>query len=364
MKNRINISRPSAPPVEEFTAEIADIWDSRMFTNVGKKHARLEQELCEYLGTQNVSLFSSGHSALEAALQILNLKGEVITTPFTFASTPLAIIRNRLTPVFCDINENNYCMNADLIENLITDKTCAIVPVHLFGNICDVDKIEEISRKYNIPVVYDAAQAFGIKKKGKYISDYGDISMYSFHATKVFHTIEGGCLVYKNNELKKVFSEIRNFGICDEKIIRIGANFKMSEIHAAMGLCNLHRLNEYINNRKICAKRYDELLSGRKGLYFNQLQDNVKTNYVYYPLRVVENEYGQSRDKLFEKLARNNINARKYYPLVSQFAIYNDRYNLSETPVASYIEKQLIILPLYSDMAIENVEEVCKVILH
>jgi len=363
MEKYINIARPSAPPFEEYMAEIAAIWDSRLFTNINEKHNQLENELCTYLGTKNVSLFANGHSALETALQSLNLKGEVITTPFTFASTPLAITRSGLTPVFCDINET-YCMNADLIENLITEKTCAILPVHLWGNICDVEKISEISKKYNIPVIYDAAQAFGIKKNEKHISDFGDISMFSFHAAKVFHTIEGGCLVYKNNELKKIFSEVRNFGICNEKTIRIGANFKMSEIHAAMGICNLRHLNEYIKKRKICVERYNEFFSGRKGLYINQPQKGVETNYSYYPLRVVKNEYGQSRDELHEKLARNNINARKYYyPLVSQFPIYDDKYNLSDTPVASCIAEQIIVLPLYSDMSIEDIDRICKVIL-
>lgn len=364
LENPIYISKPSAPPIEEYTAEIADIWDTRMFTNIGKKHQKLEEQLRAYLGVPTVSLFANGHLALEAALDALQLKGEVITTPFTFASTVLAILRCGLTPVFCDIKESDYTINPELIECLITEKTCAILPVHIYGNICDVNAIDVIAKKHNIPVIYDAAHAFGITKDGIGVGNFGDISMFSFHATKVYHTVEGGGLTYNNPALCETFSQIRNFGIAGDETLLIGTNAKMTEMNAAMGLCNLRHVNEYIQKRGECVAKYKELLSGHRGLVLNELQPGIKTNYSYFPLRVVPEAFGKSRDEIFDRLKQRNIHARKYYyPLVSQFPIYEKPYPLYDTPVAAEIASQILTLPLYSDLHMEDIERICKTIL-
>lgn len=362
MNNIIPVSKPAAPPIEEYISEISDIWETRMFTNIGDKIIKLEEKLCQYLDAPYISLFANGHLALEAALGSLNLRGEVITTPFTFTSTALAIIRNNLKPIFCDI-KSDYTINCDLIEDLITDKTCAILPVHIYGNVCDVKKIESISKKYNIPVIYDAAHAFGIKENNISIGNYGDISMFSFHATKVFHTIEGGGLVYHNPQLKTIFSQMRNFGIEGHDTVRVGANLKMSEIHAAMGLCNLKYVDEYIKKRYLCVQQYIERLSNINGIYINQYNPQTKSNYSYYPVRIVEEEFGFSRDKVYDALINNNIYARKYYfPLVSQFPIYDTSYDLSETPMANKLSMQILTLPLYADLKIQDINRVCDII--
>lgn len=360
----IPISKPSAPPMEEYIDEISDLWENRMFTNIGKKLLDLEDKLCAYLDVDYISLFANGHLALESALAALNLKGEVITTPFTFTSTVLAIVRNNLTPVFCDINESDYTLNCDLIEGLITDKTCAILPVHIYGNICDVERLEQLSSKYNIPVIYDAAHAFGIRKNKVSIGNYGDISMFSFHATKVFHTVEGGGLVYKNPEWKETFSQMRNFGISGCDTVRVGANLKMSEIHAAMGLCNLRHIDTYIEKRCLCTRQYIKRLSAIRGIYVNRYAPDVESNYSYFPIRIVAEECGASRDQVYEVLLKNKIYTRKYYsPLVSQFPIYDRLYMPSDTPVANSISNQILTLPLYPDLTLQDVDRICDAIL-
>jgi dTDP-4-amino-4,6-dideoxygalactose transaminase len=360
----IPVSKPTAPPLEEYISEISDIWENRIFTNIGEKITKLEEKLCQYLNVPYISLFANGHLALESALSGLNLKGEVITTPFTFTSTALAIVRNNLKPIFCDIKESDYTINCDLIESLITDKTCAILPVHIYGNVCDVKKIESISKKYNIPVIYDAAHAFGIIENNISIGNYGDVSMFSFHATKVFHTIEGGGLVYQDPKFKIIFTQMRNFGIEHFDTVRIGANLKMSEIHAAMGLCNLRYIDKYIENRYLCVQQYEKKLSNIKGIYINQYKPQTKSNYSYYPVRIVREEFGFSRDEIYDILIQNNIYARKYYyPLVSQFPIYDRFYELSETAVANKVSSQILTLPLYADLKIEDVNKICDIII-
>lgn len=363
---KINVTRSSMPKFDEYVEEIKDLWDTRWLTNVGQKHQKLQKQLLSYLNVKNVELFTNGHLALEVALQALNLEkgGEVITTPFTFASTTLAIVRNGLKPVFCDINGIDYTMDVSKIENLITDKTVAIMPVHVYGNICDVEEIERISKKYNLKVLYDAAHAFGVKFKGKGIAEYGDVSMFSFHATKVFNTIEGGSLCFADSTLTNKIFSIRNFGITSQETVGyVGTNAKMNEFQAAMGLCNLRHIDEEIKKRKKIVERYISNLTNIKGIKVNEVQKDVQSNYAYFPIVVDEKIFGVNRDDIFEELAKNDINARKYfYPLTNSFDCFNHEYDVNNTPIALKISHQVLTLPLYADLALEDVDRICNII--
>ena len=248
----INVTKSSMPLYEEYCMEIKEIWDTHWLTNMGAKHTQLQMELQKYLGVKHIELMVNGHMSLELALQALDLHGEVITTPFTFASTTHAIVRNGLTPVFCDIDPNNYTIDVNQIERLITDKTCAILPVHVYGNICDIEAINNIAHKYNLKVIYDAAHAFGETYKGVGIGNYGDASCFSFHATKVFNSIEGGAVCYKDSHLESVLYDLKNFGIHGLEDVRVvGANAKMNEFCAAMGLCNLRHVNKLKSEKRL-----------------------------------------------------------------------------------------------------------------
>lgn len=365
MENKILVTRSSMPNIEEYIEEIKSIWDSRWMTNMGVKHNELEVKLEEYLDVDKISLFSNGHMALELALQAMNLKGEVITTPFTFASTTHAIVRNGLTPVFCDINESDYTIDVNKIENLITDKTCAIVPVHVYGNICNIDEIERIAKKYDLKVIYDAAHTFAVRYKDKGIGTYGDASMFSFHSTKVFNTIEGGAICFKDKELGKRLYQLKNFGIKSETVVDgIGANAKMNEFQAAMGLCNLRYIDREIEKRKRIVERYRENLINVDGIKLCEPQKNVISNYSYFPVVFDENIFGATRNEVCEKLKENNIFARKYfYPLTSGFDCFNGKYDVDETPIALYISKRILTLPLYADLELNEVDRICKVIM-
>ena len=280
MDKRILVARSSMPSIEEYIDEIRSIWDSHWMTNMGVKHNELEVKLKEYLEIDEISLFSNGHMALELVLQAMNLKGEVITTPFTFASTTHAIVRNGLTPVFCDINENDYTIDVNKIEELITDKTCAIVPVHVYGNICNIEEIERLAKKYDLKVIYDAAHTFGVKYNGKGIGSYGDASIFSFHATKVFNTIEGGAVCFNDKELGKKLYQLKNFGIKSETVVDgIGANAKMNEFQAAMGICNLRHVDNEIEKRRRVVERYRENLISVDGIKLCKSQEGVDSNY-------------------------------------------------------------------------------------
>jgi dTDP-4-amino-4,6-dideoxygalactose transaminase len=245
------------PELNEYMDEIKDLWESHWLTNMGPKHKQLQSELCKYMGVENIDLFTNGHMAIELTLQALNLQGEVITTPFTFASTTHAIVRNGLEPVFCDIDPVTFTMDTDKLESLITDRTCAILPVHVYGNVCNIEEIERIAHKYELKVIYDACHTFGETYKGKGIGSYGDASCFSFHATKVFNSIEGGAVCFKDKRLGELLYDLKNFGIHGpEEVSAVGANAKMNEFCAAMGLCNLKHLEEEIGKRKIVADRY------------------------------------------------------------------------------------------------------------
>ena len=328
-ENSIQVTRSSMPYFEEYIEEIKDLWDSHWLTNMGAKHKQLEAELLEYLDTPNITLFNNGHLALECAIAAFNLTGEVITTPFTFASTTHAIVRNGLKPVFCDINTDDYTIDVDKLESLITNKTSAIIPVHVYGNVCNVKEIERIADKHNLKVIYDAAHAFGVTVDGGSISNFGDASMFSFHATKVFNTIEGGAITYKNGELlSKVLYDIKNFGITGpESVEYVGGNAKMNEFQAAMGICNLRHVDKEIEKRKAVVCKYSERLNNVKGIIIPKAQRNVKSNYAYYP--VIFENYKFTRDEILEKLKEQNIFARKYfYPLTNEFECYKNRFDV------------------------------------
>ena len=366
MSDKIFVTRSSMPELSEYMEEISDIFESRFLTNMGPKHDTLCKGLIEHLKADNISLFSNGHMALELCLQSMDLKGEVITTPFTFASTTHAIVRCGLTPVFCDIDPVTYTIDASKIEALITDKTCAIVPVHVYGNICDTEEIDRIAKKYNLKVIYDAAHAFKVEKDGVGVGSFGDASMFSFHATKVFNTIEGGAVTYSDKTIGEKLHRLRNFGILDQETVSdVGANAKMNEFQAAMGICNLRHIDEDIENRKAVVNRYKENLAAAEGIIFCPEQEGVKPNYAYLPVVIDETKFGKTRDDVFSALAKENIFARKYfYPLVQDYDCYKESYDSSLTPVAQYVSKRVLTLPLYSGLSLEVVDKICNVILN
>lgn len=359
----INVTRSSMPEFEEYCEEIRDIWDSRWLTNMGPKHKKFQADLVDYLGVEKIDLFCNGHMALEMAIQAMGLTGEVITTPFTFASTTHAIVRNGLTPVFCDVDPVTYTIDVSKIEALITDKTSAIIPVHVYGNICDVEEIERIAKKHNLKVIYDAAHAFGVKYKGKGIGSFGDASMFSFHATKVFHSIEGGAVCFSDDELGEKLYKLKNFGIATQESVEfVGGNAKMNEFSAAMGICNLRHLDEEIAKRKAAVERYRERLGDIGGITLCPIQENVETNYAYFPVVFDKEKFGLSRDEVMDNLAKEGIGARKYfYPLTNSFDCYN--FDVNNTSVALDISLKVLTLPLYADLDVETVDKICDVIL-
>lgn len=363
--NNILVTRSSMPSMEEYIEEIRSIWDSHWLTNMGEKHKALQAELQKYMGVPAVELLTNGHMALELSLQAMNLQGEVITTPFTFASTTHAIVRNGLEPVFCDIDPETYTMDVTQIERLITDRTCAILPVHVYGNVCNIEEIERIAHKYELKVLYDAAHTFGETYKGQGIGNFGDASCFSFHATKVFNTIEGGAVCYRDPDMGRRLYELKNFGIHGpEEVDAVGANAKMNEFCAAMGLCNLRHVDEEIAKRRAVVERYREHLEGVDGLRLNVQQPEVRSNYAYFPVVFDENLFGASRNEVMDALAQNGIGARKYfYPLTNTFECFHGKYDVDATPVALHVAKRVLTLPLYADLSMEDVDRICKIIL-
>lgn len=353
------------PPYEEYIEMIKPLWETARLTNMGVYHKRLEEELQDFLGIPHISLMTNGHMALEMALQALKLDGEVITTPFTFVSTTHAIVRNGLTPVFCDINKDNYTIDVDKIENLITDKTCAIVPVHVYGQVCDVERIYEIAQRHGLKVVYDAAHAFGVTKNGTSIMNWGDASILSFHATKVFNSIEGGAVVYHDESYGRDLYGLKNFGIRNETIIdAVGANAKMDEFRAVMGLCNLKYVEENIKKRKLVVEHYRERLRNCDYLDLLEDQQGVVSNYAYFPIVINEKQCRISRDDLYNCLREKGIFARRYfYPLTSDSDCYSKIYGNYDLDVARMISNNVLTLPLYADLEIEEVDRICDIVL-
>lgn len=358
----ILVTKSTLPPIEEFMEMLKPIWDSAWLTNMGEYHQQLEKELTKFLNVDELVLFTNGHLGLELLLQAMELSGEVITTPFSFVSTTHAIVRNNVTPVFCDIREDDYTMDASKIESLITDKTTAILPVHVYGNLCDVDEIDRIAKKHGLKVIYDAAHTFGETYRGIGVGKFGDASMFSFHATKVYNTIEGGAVATSDPALRLHLDYLKNFGIANqETTLYVGGNAKMNEFQAAMGICNLRHIEENIAKRKALAEYYHEKLQTIPGIVTNRYKEDVKYNYAYMPVRI-RKESGFSRDELFTALCARKIIARKYfYPCINEMECYKNRYDANLTPIASRISKEIITLPIYPDLEREVIDEIVDV---
>lgn len=362
----INVTRSSMPSFDEYCEEIKELWDSHWLTNMGEKHKKLQNELEDYLSCKNVVLYANGHLALENIIKAFDFSigSEVITTPFTFASTTHAIVRNGLIPVFCDINKDDFTVDVSKIEGLITEKTVAILPVHVYGNICNVEEIDRIAKKHNLKVIYDAAHAFGVEYKGVSSANFGDASMFSFHATKVFNTIEGGAVCLKDDTLVGTMNDLKNFGTHGpESVTYVGGNAKMNEFQAAMGICNLRHIDDEIEKRKKVAERYNLMLSNIEGIILPTIQKDVKSNYAYYP--VIFDGYKKNRGEVYEELKKEGIMARKYfYPLINNFECYRnlETADIEKTPVAKHISECVLTLPMYADLEEKDIDKICKII--
>ncbi len=360
MNEKIYVTKSFMPSLEEYTEEIKDLWDSCMLTNMGEKHQALQKKLESLLKVQTLELVVNGHMALELALDCLETKGEVITSPFTFISTTNAIVRRGFTPVFCDVNPIDFTIDVKKIEELITENTVAIMPIHVYGNVCDVKAIDEIAKKNHLNVIYDAAHAFGVEIEGRGIGSFGDFSCFSFHATKVFHTIEGGGICVNHPESPSKLQALRNFGYFGtEGVQEIGCNGKMNEFSAAMGLCNLKYVDLVREKRKEIYDTYFSLLEN-KGFRLNPSQENVKKNYSYFPLIVEESEY--DRDEIYEALEAENIIARKYfYPLPQDMPCYQGKFR-GDTPIAKRLSENVLCLPIYPELQMDMVHRICETI--
>ena len=368
----IYVTRPSLPDIQAYIEEIRPIFETHILTNAGPVYKKFQQQLRNYLQVPYLSLFVNGHMALEMSIQAMGLRqkgeelggGEVITTPFTFVSTTHAITRNNLKPVFCDINRTNYCIDPDKIEDLITDKTVAIIPVHVYGKICDVERIEAIAKKHNLRVIYDGAHAFGESCQGIGIGNFGDATMFSFHATKVFNSIEGGAVAFNDERYETPLNDLKDFGIHGpEEIVSIGGNAKLDEFRAAMGLCNLRRMEQCVKARQAVHDRYFERLSGVEGVSLCPTQEDVEPNYAYFPVYFDRKKFGRSRDDVFVALGEQDIHARKYfYPAINDLTCYRE-YAAQKTPVAHDVSLNILTLPIYEGLALSDVDRICDVIL-
>lgn len=364
MEKKITVTRTSMPDYETFAERIKPLWDSKWITNMGQYHKELEKQLMEYMHVPYVSLLVNGHMALELTIQAMEFPegSEVITTPFTFVSTTHAIVRNRLKPVFCDIKLSDYTIDEEKIESLITERTVAIVPVHVYGNICHVEKIEEIAKRHGLKVIYDAAHTFGESYKGVSVGDFGDASIFSFHATKVFNTIEGGAVSTKDQALYEKLYDLKNFGIRgEEHIVGVGSNAKMNEFAAIMGLCNLEELPQNMDARKKVAKWYLEMLKDEKEIVVPGFdQSEVSYNYAYFP--VLFKKDGM-RDLVYQTLREYNILSRKYfYPLTSDAECFKGQYQDALLPNARMVAEHILVLPLYPELEYSDVEKICTII--
>lgn len=363
--NFVYVTRSSMPRFDEYIEAIKPLWDTHWLTNMGEYHQQLERELRYFLQVEHASLMVNGHMALEMALQSYSFPkwAEVITTPFTFISTTHAIVRNDLKPVFCDVKESDGTMDETRIEDLITEKTVAIMPVHVYGNVCNVEEIQRIADKYNLKVIYDAAHAFGETYKGAGIGSFGDASIFSFHATKMFNTIEGGAVTFSDPKIYDKLYNLKNFGIRGEElVVEVGANAKMNELCAIMGLCNLKRIEETVIARKKCHDQYVESLQGVKGIRFFDWNPDTTRNYGYFPI-VVEDDYPISRDELYDHLKENGIYSRKYfYPLTSDQACFKNKYRNNRLDVARRLAERVLVLPLYEGLENYQIERITALI--
>jgi dTDP-4-amino-4,6-dideoxygalactose transaminase len=360
------VSRPVLPDIEAMTEKLKEIWESKWLTNKGAQHDLLERELTSYLKIPYLSLFNNGTIALIAACRALRLSGEVITTPFTFPATPHVLTWNNIRPIFCDIEPESMNIDANKIESMITSDTTAILGVHVFGRPCGVRKIQETADYYGLKVIYDAAHAFGVEIDGDGIGNFGDISMLSFHATKMYHTAEGGALLLKDPALKSRIEFLKNFGIKnEEQVVMPGINGKMSEIHAALGLLVLRLVDREIENRKIMTGVYRANLAEVEGIILPGETPNVKNNYQYFVIRIDEKLFGRPRDYVHDKLKEYNVFSRKYfYPLCSEYTCYRHLPSSApeNLPVAAKVSKEVLCLPLYGELSIDDVSKISSII--
>lgn len=364
----VYVTKPAMPPLEEFEDLLEQIWDNRIITNNGPFHKQFEEALAQYLGVKYISLFSNGTLALITALQALRISGEVITTPFSFVATTHALWWNNIKPVFVDIEPDYFNIDPEKIEAAITPQTTAILAVHVYGNPCRVDRLQQIADTYGLKLIYDAAHAFGVTINGNSVLNYGDLSILSFHATKTFNTIEGGAIVSPDEKTKKRIDYLKNFGFAGETtVIEPGINAKMNELQAAYGLLQLKYVDGYIAKRKVIAEMYREQLTGIPGIRFLNDMENVHHGYPYFPILIDEKKYGYSRDEVYESLKTYNIFSRRYfYPLISQFPSYRGLHSAepNNLPVAEKIAQQIICLPIYPDLESENVNRIINIIQH
>ncbi len=362
---RINVTSSFMPPYEEYIKAIKPLWESHRLTNMGEYHNELERQLKEYLSVPGVSLIVNGHMALELAIQSFSFpeNAEVITTPFTFISTTHAIVRNHLKPIFCDVKLSDGTIDESKIEDLISEHTVAIVPVHVYGHVCNIEEIQRIADKYNLKVIYDSAHAFGVSYLGKGIGNYGDAAIFSFHATKIFNTIEGGAVTFSDYNMYQKLYDLKNFGIRNEElVVGVGANAKMNEFSAIMGLCNLRHIEEAYAKRRRTYELYKSLLSDIDGIKVFEGTAKADANYAYFPI-IVEEEYKVSRNELYEMLIEKNIFARKYfYPLTSQQACFKNKYRHIELDNAKRLADNVLVLPFHADLEKSTVERIVEII--
>jgi dTDP-4-amino-4,6-dideoxygalactose transaminase len=362
----IYITRPLLPDLQRVTEQLQEVWNSQWLTNNGPKHQALERALQSELGVPHVSLFNNGTVALVVACRSLRLSGEVITTPFTFPATPHVLTWNNVRPIFCDIDPVTMNMDAEKIESLITPGTTGILPVHVYGTPCDVGRIQEIADRYGLKVIYDAAHAFGVEVNGSGIGNFGDISMMSFHATKVFHTAEGGALLFRDNRLKDRIGFLKNFGIKnEEEVVMPGINGKMNEIQAVIGLEVLKCLAQDTERRKELVATYQACLADMEGITLLPEPPGVRGNYQYFVIRVNQREFGCSRDEVHAQFRKYNVFTRKYfYPLCSDYPCYRHIPSAAAAnlPVAQQVVKQVLCLPLYSKLTCDDVERICTML--
>lgn len=362
----ITVTSPLLPSLDDFMPYLQDIWNRKWLTNNGYYHQRLEEALCEYLKVPYVSLFTNGTLPLMCALQALRITGEVITTPYSFVATTHSLWWNGIKPVFVDIDPKTCNLDPKKIEAAITPKTTAIMPVHVYGNPCDVERIQEIADKYGLKVIYDAAHAFGVEINRKSILEAGDMSTLSFHATKVFNTIEGGALVCHDKQMKTRIDYLKNFGFAGEiTIVAPGINGKMDEVRSAYGLLNLKQIDKAIELRHKVAVRYRESLKDITGIHFMEDKLAVRHNYSYFPIFIDSEKYGMTRDELYFKLKENNILGRRYfYPLISEFSTYRglDSAKKENLPVARKMAESVICLPMHHGLELEDIERISSLI--
>ncbi|MEI6749281.1 MAG: DegT/DnrJ/EryC1/StrS family aminotransferase [Bacteroidota bacterium] len=363
-ENKIFVTQPALPPLADFIPYLEKIWSNKILTNNGAFHQQLEAELCNYLGVKYISLFCNGTMALITALQALRITGEVITTPFSFVATTHALWWNNIKPVFVDIEPDCFTLDAAKIEAAITPNTTAILPVHVYGNPCNVKAIKEIADIYNLKVIYDACHTFGVTVKDIPILNFGDLSVMSFHATKVFNTFEGGAIVCHDETMKKRIDNLKNFGFAGETtVVAPGINAKMNEVQAAMGLLQLKTIDANIEKRKQIAELYRNELSGIEGLRFLDDISDVKHCYSYFPILIEKDTFGKSRDAVYETLKEHNIYGRRYfYPLISQFPAYKglDSAQAGKMPIAEKITEEVICLPIYPELDKSRITFICK----